>query len=347
MPESVTTGRYAPATRLVLLALALSETRGGLTLDEMAEMLGVSRRTAERLRNKVGEIANGGLVSIDDGQHKRWTIPSRAMRALAIPSLAELTELRIAIADRRRDGLASAAEKLESIALKLEAAIPRGTLRRYEPDIDALLEASGSVARPGPRVTVNPGVMTALRRCILETRNVALSYRKRGTRDITNPVLSPLGLISGSRGYLVAKKHGETENDLRVYAISNILSAAPLDEHFIRDPHFDLQDFAARSFGVFWDGELFDVEWRFSAAVASDARDFQFHPSQTIQNEPDGSVTIAFRASGLTEMAWHLFRWGSNVTIIKPEALRQRFNECLAAAGANNAKPVAAGQSPQ
>jgi predicted DNA-binding transcriptional regulator YafY len=335
MPESISFGRYAPATRLVILALALAESRGGLTLDEMAEMLGVSRRTAERLRNKVGDISSGGLVSVDDGQHKRWTIPSRTMGALAVPSLDELTELRIAIADRRREGLASAADKLESIALKLEAAIPRGTLRRYGPDIDALLEASGSVARPGPRVIVNPGVMTALRRCILENRNVALSYRKRGTGEITTPILSPLGMISGSRGYLVAKKHGETDNDLRVYAISNILAAAPLDEQFDRDANFDLQDFAARSFGVFWDGELFDVEWRFSAAVASDARNFQVHPSQTVRDEPDGSVTVAFRASGLTEMAWHLFRWGSNVTVVKPEVLKRRFHECLAAAAAN------------
>src|ERR1700712_5939650 len=59
------------------------------------------------------------------------------------------------------------------------------------------------------------------------------------------------------------------------------------------------------------------VEWKFKAHVAEGARSFRFHPSQTVKDEPDGSVTVTFSASGLTEMVWHLFTWGDVVEIVK------------------------------
>lgn len=45
------TDRMAKLDRLLALVHALSETTEGLTLDEMAERLGVNRRTAERMRD--------------------------------------------------------------------------------------------------------------------------------------------------------------------------------------------------------------------------------------------------------------------------------------------------------
>ena len=50
---------------------------------------------------------------------------------------------------------------------------------------------------------------------------------------------------------------------------------------------------------------------RFVPEMADEVAAFQFHPSQTITREPDGSSTVQFRAGGLREMAWHLFRVGT------------------------------------
>jgi predicted DNA-binding transcriptional regulator YafY len=118
----------------------------------------------------------------------------------------------------------------------------------------------------------------------------------------------------------------------RLYVLGNIEAVQVLDLAFERDPAFDLQAFAARSFGAFWDGEKFEVEWRFKPEVAEDARRFRFHPTQALEDQPDGSVVVKFTASGLTEMAWHLFTWGDGVDIIRPEALKERYRECLQAA---------------
>ena len=48
--------RHEKAGRLLELARLLASTAEGLTLDEIAERLGVGRRTAERMRDAVREV---------------------------------------------------------------------------------------------------------------------------------------------------------------------------------------------------------------------------------------------------------------------------------------------------
>lgn len=85
---------------------------------------------------------------------------------------------------------------------------------------------------------------------------------------------------------------------------------------------FSLSAYAERSFGVFQE-EPFDVVWRFSPEAARDAREFVFHPMQTLDNEPDGSLIVKFRAGGAREMCWHLFTWGDAVEVLEPRHLRE------------------------
>ena len=62
--------------------------------------------------------------------------------------------------------------------------------------------------------------------------------------------------------------------------------------------------------------------WRFTARGERTARGYVFHPSQTVVDEVDGSLTIRFRAAGHLEMAWHLYQWGDAVEVLAPDRLR-------------------------
>ena len=57
--------RHEKAGRLLELARLLASTAEGLTLDEMAERLGVGRRTAERMRDAVRDVFPQ-LEEVDD-----------------------------------------------------------------------------------------------------------------------------------------------------------------------------------------------------------------------------------------------------------------------------------------
>ena len=96
------------------------------------------------------------------------------------------------------------------------------------------------------------------------------------------------------------------------------------DEKFEQDPNFDLQAFARRSFGTFQE-KPFQVELRFHQDAAPDAATFQFHPDQSIEQHEDGTLTVRFKAGGISEMCWHLVTWGDSVKVVKPARLRRQL----------------------
>ena len=91
-----------------------------------------------------------------------------------------------------------------------------------------------------------------------------------------------------------------------------------------------MSTYAAQSFGVFQE-EPTDVVLRFAPEAADDAAAWVFHPSQSVEREADGALTVRFRAGGAQEMCWHLFTWGTAVTIVAPDSLRAALVETVMA----------------
>ena len=96
-----------------------------------------------------------------------------------------------------------------------------------------------------------------------------------------------------------------------------------------------LPRFAERSFGTFQEQPV-KVVLPFDARAARDAAAFRFHPSQSIEENEDGSLTVRFEADGLDEMCWHLFTWGESVTVEKPARLRRRLAAMCASLAAQH-----------
>jgi predicted DNA-binding transcriptional regulator YafY len=96
---------------------------------------------------------------------------------------------------------------------------------------------------------------------------------------------------------------------------------------------FDLQAFASQSFGIYQD-EIEDVVLRVTPGGAAEARAWRWHPTQAVEDLPDGGVEVRFRASGMRELAWHLFSWGDQVQIVAPARLKSVMAAELAAAQA-------------
>jgi predicted DNA-binding transcriptional regulator YafY len=192
-------------------------------------------------------------------------------------------------------------------------------LRRAEPDIAALMEAEGIAMRPGPRPVIAAGVLPALRRAILGMQLVVVRYAGSDAEKPAARILCPYGILYGGRGWLVA--HVDALPEMRLWRLDRIVSIDLLDRGFARREGFDLAAYAAHSFGVFQE-EPIDVVLRFEPEASDDAAGWLFHPSQSIEREPGGALIVRFSAGGLQEMCWHLFTWGTMVTIVAPEELR-------------------------
>ncbi len=313
--------RYERLKDLVRLAMRLQGTRNGMTVDEIQRELSVSRRTAERMRDAV-EAAFGSLIAERDAGKLAWRLESFSLHNFVSVSAEELTELSSAAEALDRAGLKERAILLRDLSAKLRARLPSGAMTRLETDLEALMEAEGLAARPGPRPRLAEGLLALLREAIKACRVVAFRYRAQSTGRRTHRRVRPHGLLYGNQAFLVG--HTAPGRDMRLWRLANISDPEITDEPFERDPAFDLRRYAKRSFGVFQETPV-AVALRFNSVAAPDAATCLFHPDQiTVENE-DGSLTVRFNAGGINEMCWHLITWGNSVTVEQPASLRRRL----------------------
>ncbi len=333
--------RYERLTDIVDLAIRLQGTRGGLTMDDIVAEFGVSRRTAERMRHAV-EAAFGPLQPVETGENRiHWRLQSTSLRGLVRITPEELAELESAASRLDRAGLAERAGILRELGAKLLALRRKRSAQSFGDEVESLMQAEGSAMRPGPRPHIEPGLLPILRDAIKSTRKVEFDYVARSSGRHSRQLVEPYGVLYGNRAYLVGC--ADWAEEPRLWSLANASKARITGETFERDPEFDLQEYAERSFGAFQEPPV-DVVLRFEPGAARDAATFLFHPSQTLVENEDGSLTVRFRAGGLDEMCWHLFTWGTGVTVEKPAQLRERLRHMctdLAEHHANNSETIA------
>lgn len=308
---------FAKADQLLELASFCAARRGGITLDDVVARFGCVKRTAQRMLHTLEIQFNDTRSFFDEDGRKRWSRPGAGLKdflTLTPDELAALEQARTALVREGDDGNARHVERLQD---KLKALVPKERAARLETDHDALLEAQGFVARPGPRPRGDAEVADVLAEAIKACRVVEITYRGKVSK------VHPYGLLAGMRRYLVVRAASRPGGEMGLRRMDLIAAARMTEEGFARDETFDLAAYARRSFGVFQSPEEFgEVVWRFAPEAAGAARDFVFHPSQRVTENADGSLTVAFEAAGWLEMAWHLYMWGDKVEVLKPAALK-------------------------
>ena len=299
--------RYERLKDIVLLAVRLQGAAGGLALEDIQADFSVSRRTAERMRDAVGEVF-GQLDRVNTGEAKhRWRLRSDAVRRLVAISPEELAELESAATALERAGIEERAGTLREFATKDRATLRTETRARIESALEALVQAEGLAMRAGPRPRLDPGLLSLLREAITTRRMVEFRYLARSTGLQSRQRVRPLGLLYGNRTFLVASNDWSEEP--RLWRLANVSELRISDQTFERDPEFDLERYAKRSFGTFQE-EPVEVVLRFAPEAAHDASHFVFHPYQSEKYNDDSSLTVSFEAGGIDEMCWHLFTLG-------------------------------------
>ncbi len=310
---------YGKMLDLFDLAMKMQESSDGISLTDICRDFNVSRRTAERMRDalfiyfpQMEEVPTGEKI-------KRWRIPQRILNSLIAFSPEEISALQTARSYLKQNSLDDKAALLEKVELKLKNLMKPEQKRRIEVDAEELIKAEGLVLRPGPKIRVDTQIIDKIRQAILSCHQVKLKYKSKMDGRIFDYKLIPYGFLYGQRAHYLVAKHsdGWDSGKAHNFSLSHILEAEILSEIFTNE-NFSLEAYAQESFGA-WHEEPFDVEWLFSPKVAEEAKNFVFHPTQTLIENSDGSLTVKFRAGGKLEMDWFLYTWGDDVKVVKPE----------------------------
>ena len=331
--------RHEKAAAVLRLARALAGSAEGLTLDEMAQRLGVDRRTAERMRDAVGELFPQ-MEAVPDPPTKRFRIPAGLDGFLQAPTVEELAALAAAAAEAGKAGARHRAGALHGLEAKVLAALRAPTRRKLAPDLEALLQAEAIAVQAGPRPFEDEAVLGAVRDALKAGSALRFRYAGGSAPGRVREV-APYGLLFGRSNYLVAAElnAGAAAGEARNWRLDRMEAVERMDAPVARPDGFSLQAYADRSFGIYQDAAE-DVELRFTPAAAGSALRWRFHVGQEVRREADGGVRVRFRASGMRELAWHLLTWGADVQVVAPDRLRALLVDAARTALAAHAPAV-------
>lgn len=320
--------RHSKAADVLELARRMAASAEGVSIAEIMADYDMQRRTAERLRDAVVALFPQ-TEEVSEWPGKRWRIRGGLSAFEQAPTTEELVELTKAIQSLRAQGEPVRAAALEGLERKLKTAIRSTTLNRLAPDLEALVRAETIAVQAGPRPTADESQLTQIRQAILAGQPLGFIYSRPGAEPRRRSV-APCGVMFGRANYLVAADR--ESGRIQTFRLDR-MSAVKAEEGTAAPPaDFDLQVFASQSFGIYQD-EIEDVVLQVTPEGADEARAWRWHPTQTVEDQDDGSVIVRFRASGMRELAWHLFTWGDQVRIVQPARLKAVMAGELDAAG--------------
>ena len=316
MKMSEEQARYPKLGKILNLIIKMQSRMSGITLKDIQEELEVSRRSAERLRDVLlWEIPQ--IVELDvGGREKHWGFSHsghlREVISFSKDEIAELEGIKNSLQhDNKKEALTSVITKLKALSKNNSAQI--------EDAVEILLKTEGTAVSQKPSYKIDVKVLDTIRQAIKTNIRIKCTY------DGKDKILSPYGIIYGENVFLIGVE-GDWK-DPYVYRLHRISNIKLTDQTFDKGD-FDIKKYANRSFGVY-QNEIIKVELLFTTDVAEDVLNFNFHPTQKVKQNDDGTVTVKFKASGNLEILWHIFRWGENVKIISPKNLKKEDAQML------------------
>ena len=308
--------RYSRLTDIIDLATFMASKPMGVTINEIIERYNVSRRTAERMRDSLlNAFSQVDEIETTDIQ-KHWGFINYSVSQLISFTPKEIANLE---QYQRRTTNKELKEELSKTIEKLKT-LSRKSLDIIENNIELIMQTEGYAIRQMPKYKIDIQTLEIIRKAIQN------SYMVKGFYHEKPRLIEPLGMIYGERIFLVAKEKAKGDG-IYNYHLHKFENLELTDKTFDKGD-FDLKEYTNKSFGVYH-GEILNVKLSFDKEVAQDALKYNFHPTQKVTLEPDGTVTVQFKASGDKEIICHVFKWGKHCKILAPKKLVAYYKNYL------------------
>jgi proteasome accessory factor B len=288
-------------------------------VGDLSKMFGTSRRTIFRDLNELQTIgvpyhydAGAGGYAIDP-EFFLPPVDLSLQEALSLLLLAHEASKQIQLPFKRSALLA---------ALKIENNLP-AKIRQY--CNSALRNISAKAAAQAPMDLLDK-IFAQLQNAIHGKRKVSISYHSLFDGKIIELQLCPYHLLYNCRAWYVLG-FSDLHKSVRTFKLSRITELEITDKCFIGGEKFDLADYLGRAWSMIPEGRIYNIKLRFLPKVAENVAEVQWHSTQKVARNPDGSATVEFRVDGLGEITWWILGYGDQVQVLVPRVLRTRVSE--------------------
>jgi predicted DNA-binding transcriptional regulator YafY len=238
-------------------------------------------------------------------------------RVPRLPTAAFSFEEALALLLATRAGGALAGVDGEALAAavgRLESLFPRDlrpVLRAAEPDAD---DPTGRAAR-----------LAVLERAVAGRTQVRIEYAAT-SRDgaISERTVDPFAVVSYGKSWHVVG-HCHLRHAVRIFKVDRIRQLRPLDTRFPPPADFDLDRYLGESWGRMPGvaGPVEEVALRFFPPAATFVAEEQWHRTQRVELQPDGTILFRVAVTVTPEFRHWVYRYGRQVEVLAPEGLRE------------------------
>jgi len=288
-------------------------------VGDLSKMFGTSRRTIFR---DLKELQAIGVPYHYDAKTGGYTIEPEfflppidlnLQEALSLLLLSHKASRQIQLPFRRSALLA---------ALKIENNLP-AKIRQY---CNLALQNISTISGAQAPTDILDRTFAELQKAIINKRKVNIRYHSLFEDKLIDIELCPYHLLYNQRAWYVLG-HSSLHRSVRTFKLNRIKELEITDKCFLGGEKFDVAEFFGRAWSMIPEGQLYNVKLRFLPKVANNVTEVQWHSTQKVTRNSDGSATVEFRVDGLGEITWWILGYGDQVQVLAPKVLREKIVE--------------------
>lgn len=338
--------RNAEVIRQWNMLRSIEAARHGLTVHDLTEAAGVSKRTIYR---DLLALQEAGFPLVDETRdnHAYWTLNTHPFRHLTQLGFS-LSELCALYLSRRL------VESLTGIPFQAALGDAFSKFEReITPKMKQYLDCLPSVmsARPaGGKVSLSPAHTRMIEQIVdasVARRQVRMLYYSLSHERKAEYLACPLRFVY-THGAMYLRAWVPAREQVLTFAAQRIRRVTVLEERFEADPRWS-EDTFSRSLGPN-DGPTVHVVLRVDRGLAPIIVERQYHKSQKTTSLPDGSVLLELDVCDDVWLHSFVLQFGHRVRVAEPETLAREIGEELERARrhyapADQVEPLATSQA--
>jgi len=299
-----------------------------LSLDRIVSEYGISRKTAARDINFVGEM--GVELKTEETQlGKVWFASTRSRKISVSYSIEDVMAL--FMGRKLFDFLANTSfeDSINRVYTRIEAQLCK------QKDLDNANKLSQKIflIHEGPK-KLNARSSEILDDCLtslLYENKLKICYKNAKNR-ISKTIVHPYTIAIYKRGLYLLAASETRGGEVRVFSIDRITSAKWLKEdNYVYPVSWNPEDFFKNAFCIV-NGTPEKVVIGFSKGSAPFIKGRKFHPSQRIRKQADGTIKMTLKVPVNFELVNWILSFGPHVEVLSPDKLRQDIAGQLQAA---------------
>lgn len=184
---------------------------------------------------------------------------------------------------------------------------------------------------------VPPENFELISHALLKRQRLQITHYSRGNDQQTEREISPQRLVYyRDNWYLDAWCH--LRKGLRSFSVETIRKAVILDRPARAVPNGQLNETLGSGYGIFSGKAVHKAVLRFTAERARWVAQEQWHPKQKSRLEKGGAYVLEIPYSDDRELVMDILKYGPDVEVLAPDALRERVKKLLRSAASRYGK---------